>query len=92
MPLIKSISGIRGTIGDSDGLDPINVVKYSLAFATVIKNQYQDALPKVIVGRDGRISGYSIKNLVINSLICTGIDVFDADYSTTPSMEMELSI
>jgi phosphomannomutase len=88
MPLIKSISGIRGTIGDGDGLDPINVVKYSLAFATVIKNQYQDALPKVIVGRDSRISGNSIKNLVINSLICTGIDVFDANYSTTPSIEM----
>jgi len=88
MPLIKSISGIRGTIGDSDGLDPINVVKYSLAFATVLKNQFKDASPKIIVGRDGRISGNSIKNLVINSLICVGIDVYDADYSTTPSLEM----
>ena len=88
MSLIKSISGIRGTIGDSDGLDPINVVKYSLAFATVLKNQFKDASPKIIVGRDGRISGNSIKNLVINSLICAGIDVYDADYSTTPSLEM----
>ncbi len=88
MSLIKSISGIRGTIGDIDGLHPANVVNYSLAFATVIKNKFQEIKPKIVVGRDGRISGNAIKNLVINSLVCAGVDVYDADYSTTPSMAM----
>lgn len=88
MPLIKSISGIRGTIGDDNGLDPANVVKYSLALATVIKSKFKEIKPKIVVGRDGRISGNAIKNIVINSLVCAGIDVYDADYSTTPSMAM----
>jgi phosphomannomutase len=88
MSLIKSISGIRGTIGDIDGLHPTNVVNYSLAFATVIKNKFKEIKPKIVVGRDGRISGNAIKNLVINSIVCAGVDVYDADYSTTPSMAM----
>lgn len=90
MSLIKSISGIRGTIGDADGLDPITVVKYTLAFASVINKKYPNITPSILVGRDGRVSGNAIKQLVINSLICSGINVYDADYSTTPTLEMAI--
>ena len=88
MALIKSISGIRGTIGGKtrENLTPVDVVKFTAAYGTWILAQYKD--PKVIVGRDGRISGEMISNLVINTLIGLGIDVSDLGLSTTPTVEM----
>ncbi|MEP6674042.1 MAG: phosphoglucosamine mutase [Ferruginibacter sp.] len=88
MSLIKSISGIRGTIGGTpgDNLTPLDVVKFSAAYGTWLLQQ--SANRKVVIGRDGRISGSMVKNLVINTLIGMGIDVIDLDFSTTPTVEM----
>lgn len=92
MALIKSISGIRGTIGGKtgDNLTPLDVVKFTAAYATIIKqgNDNTDANIKVVIGRDGRISGELVKQLVISTLNALGIDVIDLDYSTTPTVEM----
>lgn len=87
MTLIKSISGIRGTIGgkEDESLTPIDIVKYITAFSDVIitgKNK------KVIVGRDARLSGQMVNKLVCGTLISKGIDVIDLDLSTTPTVEM----
>jgi phosphomannomutase len=90
--LIKSISGIRGTIGGKPGesLTAIDVVKFSAAFGSIISENRQDKnLPaKIVVGRDGRISGEMVSNLVISSLISLGIDVIDLGLSTTPTVEI----
>lgn len=92
MALIKSISGIRGTIGGKtgDNLTPLDVVKFTAAYATIIKqrNNNPDVNTKVVIGRDGRISGELVKQLVISTLNALGIDVIDLDYSTTPTVEM----
>lgn len=92
MALIKSISGIRGTIGGKtgDNLTPLDVVKFTAAYATIIKqrNNNTDDNIKVVIGRDGRISGELVKQLVISTLNALGIDVIDLDYSTTPTVEM----
>lgn len=92
MALIKSISGIRGTIGGKtgDNLTPLDVVKFTAAYATIIKQQNNnpDVNTKVVIGRDGRISGELVKQLVISTLNALGIDVIDLDYSTTPTVEM----
>jgi phosphomannomutase len=86
--LIKSISGIRGTIGGhpGDSLTPIDVVKFSAAFGSILCEK--DANPKVVLGRDGRISGGMVSQLVINTLIGLGIDVIDLGLSTTPTVEI----
>ena len=87
MTLIKSISGIRGTIGGSEdqGLTPLDIVKYTTAFADTVVNTDNK---KIVVGRDARISGFMVNQLVCGTLISKGIDVVDLDLSTTPTVEM----
>jgi phosphomannomutase len=89
MALIKSISGIRGTIGGKPGenLTPLDIVKFTAAYGTLMLEQPQ-ATKKIVIGRDGRISGALVKQLVVNTLTALGIDVIDLDYSTTPTVEM----
>ena len=88
MPLIKSISGIRGTIGGKPGqtLSPIDVVKYAAAYGSWLL--LSGASPKVVIGRDARISGSSITQLVSSTLQSLGIHVVDLGLSTTPTVEM----
>ncbi len=88
MALIKSISGIRGTIGGKtgDNLTPLDIVKFTAAFGTLLMQENSNK--KIIVGRDGRISGAMVKNLVISTLNALGLNVVDLDYSTTPTVEM----
>ncbi|MEI8053463.1 MAG: phosphoglucosamine mutase [Bacteroidota bacterium] len=98
MSLIKSISGIRGTIGGktSENLTPLDVVKFAAAYGTWLlqtteKKKAKNHL-KVVIGRDGRISGQMIKNIVSSTLTSLGIDVIDLDFSTTPTVEMAVTI
>jgi phosphomannomutase len=90
--LIKSISGIRGTIGGRPGesLTAIDIVKFTAAFGNIIAERRQDkALPtKIVIGRDGRISGEMVSHLVTHTLISLGIDVTDLGLSTTPTVEL----
>ncbi len=88
MALIKSISGIRGTIGGKpgDNLTPLDIVKFTAAYGTLLLQE--GANKKIIVGRDGRISGSIVKDLVIGTLKSLGLDVVDLDLSTTPTVEM----
>lgn len=90
MTLIKSISGIRGTIGGkpSDNLTPIDAVKYAAAYGSWIRERYKGQKTKVVVGRDARISGEMIQQLVMNTLVGLGIEVIDLDLSTTPTVEI----
>ncbi|MFI0431417.1 phosphoglucosamine mutase [Mariniflexile sp. HMF6888] len=90
MTLIKSISGIRGTIGGNvgDNLTPIDAVKFAAAYGVWLKEQRDKDTYKVVVGRDARISGAMIQNLVMNTLVGLGIDVVDLGLSTTPTVEM----
>jgi phosphomannomutase len=88
MALIKSISGIRGTIGGkpNDNLTPLDIVKFTAAYGTWLMTQGDNK--KVVIGRDGRISGAMVKALVVHTLSGLGLDVIDLDYSTTPTVEM----
>ncbi|WP_298759617.1 phosphoglucosamine mutase [uncultured Psychroserpens sp.] len=90
MTLIKSISGIRGTIGGQvgDNLTPIDAVKFASAYGTWIKQQRNKENYRVVVGRDARISGEMIQNLVMNTLVGLGIHVIDLGLSTTPTVEV----
>jgi phosphomannomutase len=90
MTLIKSISGIRGTIGGSpgDGLTPLDAVKFASAYASFIKKRNGDKKLKVVVGRDARISGEMVSGLVISTLVGYGIDVVNLGLSTTPTVEI----
>ena len=90
MTLIKSISGIRGTIGGKvgDNLTPVDAVKFASAYGTFLKNNINKDKLKVVIGRDARISGPMIHNLVVNTLIGLGIDVIDLGLSTTPTVEV----
>ena len=90
MALIKSISGIRGTIGGKRGesLSPVDVVKYSAAFG---QWALANGNKKIVIGRDGRISGPSISNLVAQTLVALGAEVVDLGLSTTPTVEMEVT-
>lgn len=90
MTLIKSISGIRGTIGglQSENLTPIDAVKYAAAYGSWVKKQRNKETHRVVVGRDARISGEMIQQLVMNTLVGMGITVIDLDLSTTPTVEM----
>ena len=99
MTLIKSISGIRGTIGGKvgDNLTPVDAVKFASAYGTWLKNSNPDKNEggdklKVVVGRDARISGPMIHNLVVNTLIGLGIDVIDLGLSTTPTVEIAVPL
>ncbi|HHU00137.1 MAG TPA: phosphoglucosamine mutase [Bacteroidales bacterium] len=93
MTLIKSISGIRGTIGgqSGDALTPMDVVKFSSAYGTWIKGSFPGIKPKVVVGRDARISGEMVSRLVTGALIGLGIDVIDLGLMTTPGTELAVT-
>ena len=88
MTLIKSISGIRGTIGGKagDALTPGDIVKYTAAFASLMMQNSDTS--KIVVGRDARLSGDMVNHLVIGTLIAMGLDVIDLGLSTTPTVEM----
>jgi phosphomannomutase len=88
MALIKSISGIRGTIGGkvSDSLSPLDIVRFTAAYGSWLLKQSSNKT--VVIGRDGRISGPMVKGLVVNTLLALGIDIIDVDLSTTPTIEM----
>ncbi len=94
MTLIKSISGIRGTIGglQGDNLTPIDAVKYAAAYGFWVKQQRKKDNYRVVVGRDARISGEMIQQLVMNTLVGLGIHVVDLDLSTTPTVEMAVML
>src|SRR5690625_6997864 len=89
MTLIKSISGIRGTIGGraGDNLTPLDIVKFSTAYGQWVKNQNQAEKHKVVIGRDARISGEMVQQLVMNTLVGMGIDIIDLGLSTTTTVE-----
>lgn len=86
MTLIKSISGIRGTIGGATGdtLNPLDIVKFTTAYATFIPRK----TGKIVVGRDGRISGPMVRDVVCGTLVGMGFDVIDIGYATTPTTEL----
>lgn len=91
MTLIKSISGIRGTIGGKvdEGLTPVDAVKFAAAYGTWLKQRNNGiAQIKVVIGRDARISGEMISNLVVSTLVGLGIDVVNLGLSTTPTVEV----
>ncbi len=90
MTLIKSISGIRGTIGGKMGenLTPIDAVKFAAAYGAWLKQERSKETYRVVVGRDARISGKMIQDLVMNTLVGMGIHVIDLDLSTTPTVEV----
>src|SRR5690554_54273 len=93
MTLIKSISGIRGTIGGApgEGLSPIDVVRYTSAYGTWLRKRCGKERPKVVVGRDARISGEMVKNLVLGALQGLGIDVVHLGLATTPTTELAVT-
>ena len=92
MALIKSISGIRGTIGGKPGesLTAIDIVKFAAAYGNIIAERREDksAPAKIIIGRDGRISGKMVSDLVTNTLVSLGVNVVDLGLSTTPTVEL----
>ena len=94
MTLIKSISGIRGTIGGKtgNGLTPLDAVKFAAAYGSWIKTNRKKNKLKVVIGRDARISGEMISNLVCHTLTGMGIDVIDLGLSTTPTVEVAVPI
>ena len=94
MSLIKSISGIRGTIGGvpDDNLTPIDAVKFAAAYGTWLKKHIYKTRVKVVVGRDARISGEMVQNLVQYTLVGLGIDVVDIGLSTTPTVEVAVTM
>ena len=93
MTLIKSISGIRGTIGGSpgEGLSPLDIVRFTTAYGTWLKKYSKSEKCKVVVGRDARISGEMVKNIVIGSLQGIGIDVVNIGLATTPTTEIAVT-
>lgn len=92
MALIKSISGIRGTIGGKQGenLTPMDIMKFAAAYGTWVLRQSSgnQTRKKIVIGRDGRISGQMVKDIVAATLTSIGLDVIDLDWSTTPTVEM----
>jgi phosphomannomutase len=92
LALIKSISGIRGTIGGLPGenLTPVDIVKFSAAFGNIIAAGKSPV--KIVVGRDGRISGPMVRDLVVSTLTGLGIDVIDLGLSTTPTVELAVKM
>jgi phosphomannomutase len=92
--LIKSISGIRGTIGGKpgEGLSPLDIVKFSAAYGTWLKNRNKNNRVKVVIGRDARISGPMVEGIVISTLQALGIDVINLGLSTTPTVEIAVPL
>lgn len=93
MTLIKSISGIRGTIGGSiaENLTPLDILKFTAAYALFIKNKSQTAKPTIVVGRDARISGDMVHRIITGTLIGMGCDVIDIGMATTPTTEIAVT-
>lgn len=94
MTLIKSISGIRGTIGGatSKGLTPLDIVKFTSAYATLIRRTCTIKNNKIVVGRDARLSGHMVRNVVVGTLMGMGWDVVDIDLATTPTTELAVTM
>ena len=94
MTLIKSISGIRGTIGGEPGnnLTPIDAVKFAAAYGSWLKQYAQKDNLTVVIGRDARLSGQMIQNLVVSTLVGLGVDVIDLGLSTTPTVEIAVPL
>ena len=94
MTLIKSISGIRGTIGGvvGDGLNPLDIVRFTAAYATQIKASKQTSSNKIVVGRDARISGEMVNQLVIGTLLGMGFDVVNIGLASTPTTELAVTM
>lgn len=90
MTLIKSISGIRGTVGGlpEEGLNPLAIVKFTAAYAAFIRKNAKNLSNKIVVGRDARISGTMVKQIVLGTLTGMGFDVVDIDLATTPTVEL----
>jgi phosphomannomutase len=93
MSLIKSISGFRGTIGgkETEALTPIDIVKFTSAFAQFIKESSKKDKLKIVIGRDARISGEMVSHLAVGTLMGMGVDVVDTGLSTTPTVEMAVT-
>ena len=93
MTLIKSISGIRGTIGGKvgDGLTPLDIVRFTASYASFIRNESSSS-NTIIIGRDARISGEMVSNIVSGTLMGCGFDVLDVGLSTTPSIEVAVQL
>lgn len=94
MTLIKSISGIRGTIGGrpDDGLNPLAIVKFVAAYAMFMRRNTKITTNKIVVGRDARISGQMVRQIVQGTLIGMGFDVVDIDLATTPTTELAVAM
>ena len=94
MALIKSISGIRGTIGGiaDQGLTPIDIVKFTSGFATFIKQKQKKDQLTFVIGRDARISGEMVNHLVVGTLLGMGVNVIDTGLSTTPTVEIAVTM
>lgn len=94
MTLIKSISGIRGTIGGATnkGLTPLDIVKFTSAYATLIRRTCTIKNNKIVVGRDARLSGPMVRNIVVGTLMGMGWDVVDIDLATTPTTELAVTM
>lgn len=94
MTLIKSISGIRGTIGGHTGdtLNPLDIVKFTTAYATFMKCNTKSGTGKIVVGRDARISGEMVKDIVCGTLMGMGYDVVNIGLATTPTTELAVSM
>lgn len=90
MTLIRSISGIRGTIGGApgEGLTPLDTVRYTAAYGTLIKQRSTGRTPRIVLGRDARLSGAMVRDLVVGTLTGLGFDVIDLGLATTPTVEM----
>src|SRR5574344_555868 len=93
MTLIKSISGIRGTIGGQPGnaLTPVDIVKFTYAYCTKLRERRPKAAGErytVVVGKDARISGEMVENVVCGTLVACGVDVIRAGFASTPTTEM----
>ncbi len=94
MTLIKSISGIRGTIGGrvGDGLNPVDIARFTAAYATYIKSNKTTNSQKIVVGRDARISGEMVNQLVVGTLLGMGFDVVNIGLATTPTTELAVTM
>lgn len=94
MTLIKSISGIRGTIGGQagEGLNPLDIVKFTSAYATLIRKTTTNRSNKIVVGRDARISGEMVKNIVCGTLMGMGFDVVNIGLASTPTTELAVTM
>ena len=94
MTLIKSISGIRGTIGGAAGdtLNPLDIVKFTSAYATLVRRTRPNGSNKIVVGRDARISGEMVKNVVCGTLMGMGFDVVNIGFASTPTTEVAVTM